>query len=79
MGQDVYIFLGKFNKGKHKLTPELVFKVTIASGKDQNSFEFSFNPKDPTAEESRFAQTVVTARSVCLFVFSLALGQPLVP
>ncbi|KAI9785348.1 MAG: hypothetical protein M1839_000366 [Geoglossum umbratile] len=52
------IFLGKFNKGDHVVIPEVVFRVTITSGKEKNIFEFDFRPKPPMGQGTQFTHTI---------------------
>lgn len=41
-----YLALGKYDKGTHKLTPEIIFRVTITGGKEKATYEFLFDQKD---------------------------------
>lgn len=61
--QEWEIFLGKFHKEDAKVIPAVVvFRVTIAGGNENDSFEFTFNPKDPNDNETRFTQILPITR-----------------
>ncbi|KAI9370133.1 hypothetical protein BJX61DRAFT_544941 [Aspergillus egyptiacus] len=58
MKHDGYIFLGKYDQGTVDVVPQVPIRVTISGRGSNDSFEFDFDPADPTETESRYTQTV---------------------